>query len=492
MKTRFFIVFILFPFLIKAQIENDSVLIRIQELNQLCAQADTLHHTWEENDIVDSVQNLIGDKLIRLLKSPSIQNYDLEKLIDDEFLSIIVSSDKKIQIFQWDENTGGTFRSSARIISYLDEKGNTNLVEVDSDVNYYISNGELWVSKVTKLKSPHNIYLIEESAATCGSCYAEYVRTVELTDSGLISYDGFYGDDNYGENDFKTNSFGIDYRWNESNSLVFNPDTQVIITSYFDGFSLDSARYFSDKLIFNGEMFVDPVMRKIALLRTLIDQYNNAGQNSDEINNLNAEVYNSLADLLLTNSSFESGIDYFLDAGPWEIIKSDDERILIYVWWEDQNATTNEYSGNIQLVVYRDDENQFHLLSGLYGAMEQRSKTFISEPMFNFSSVQKLKSDSLGVIYLFTGQQIGCIRCNNNYFAFTTLFRIDKDKNFKKIEYSPLITNNTNSDKEVNEFQFNKDNSELWYYEYIDGPAGKFEHIVRYRFNGNQFIRTDQ
>ncbi len=501
MKTHFFILFISISCIIQAQNPDDSVQIRIQELSQLCEQADTLHHTWEENDIVDSVQNLIADKLILLLKSPTIKNYDLEKLLNNEFLSIIISSDKKIKVFQWDENTGGTFRSSARIIAYLDKNENLKLLPVkieDYEIENYVSGGELWANKITKLKSPRNIYLIEESAATCSTCYAEYVQTVELTNSGLIAYDGFYGDDNYGENDFKTSSFGIDYRWNESNSLVYDPDRQALIYSYFeddlsgyDG-NPDSARYITDTLKFNGEMFVDPVMQKIAALRTVIEAYNNTGQNADSINYLNEVLYNSLADLLLTNGSFEYGVDYFLNAAPWEILKSDDERILIYMWSSDRDATTMEYSGNIHMVVYRDYENKFHLLSGAYGSMEERSQSFITEPMFNFYSVQKIFTTSTNPVYLFTGEQMGCIRCKTNYFAFTTEMSIDDGENKTKMIFSPLIQNNPQYDTDVNAFQYDKDKSELWYTEFIPGESGKIEHAVIYRFNGKLFYKADR
>lgn len=492
MKALLCILFIFIPFLIKAKPDSDSVLVRIRELNRLCEQADTTRRTWEEGEILDSILSQISDDISILLQNPAVSCTRLENSIG-AFIQTVKSEDTLIWVFEWDEKSGGSYRSCSKIMCYYDVSGERKIVtgnNGEEDKGYLIYDG-LWTGGIYKLKSEKQIYLINEGAQTCNTCIADYYSTGELTDSGLIAYPGFYGESIYDEtaDDYKTSSYGIEYRWNESNGLVFDPEKQIIISSYFEddlsGYNGDpeSARYLTDTLIFDGEMFLNSTQKYFLQLISLTIKYDSINYedeniNSDSLDWLNFDIESTLEDLVMSPQFNSSTIEDLKSIGPWYVINSDDERLVMISWQSDPNASP-QFSTEKNMFFFWDEKLRYHLFW-------DEDKDFPSESS-DYEAFYHLKSDPS--IYILSSNELGCIYCENTGYA--QVIQIVNDSlnlNYPAFENQSEIYNNPGYAAIAYGFDFDEDSDELFYHIVIeDSNQKRRENVKIYKFENGKF-----
>ena len=257
----FFVFLILISNPVFSQHGDADLKHKAEEINRLCEQADTLSPFDEEFDLIDSVNTLLAEKLSELLSDKNILFENIDSLLDNGFLQVATSSDKKLTIISWYENTGGTFQSALQVTAFMGSDGKQHVAE-NSDGSVVPVSG-LWTGEIFLLQGTQNIYLLMEGARTCTSCEAYYAETFVLTDSGMVSYPAFENaqeGDSYHE---KTDgTFGIDARTGDVAYFNFDADKQEINYSYMlddlNGGDIDDVHQatVSGILHFDGQKFV--------------------------------------------------------------------------------------------------------------------------------------------------------------------------------------------------------------------------------------------
>lgn len=223
----------------------DSVPIKIAKLQKLLSQADTLTpeetysytaYNEETLDLELGINNIIGRQLLEILSIPTIVNYNLDSLLEHNFLNISHSIDKRLWIFNWSENSGGTYHSNFSLIHYRTKSNkpkvmNDFLQEMDDD---FCSNGASFNS-IHQLKTKSkSIYLCLGSFNGCATCCAEVSSVIELTDDSInIRYSAFNESDLEKPNiDIYTCCFVLDSRCGNIKTFKFDESAQAISYSY--------------------------------------------------------------------------------------------------------------------------------------------------------------------------------------------------------------------------------------------------------------------
>lgn len=145
---------------------------------------------------IDSVQNEITTKLIRILRDKQILNYQIEELFTNPELSISKSPDNRIYFLSLDEKTGGSFRSNKTIIYYqtLNNDINAHLYGNDKlDLRASSSYGDIHL-----IDSISNQYLVIGGVTTCNTCLFKFAMTLKLDSTSIqhnvvTYYDGRTG-----------------------------------------------------------------------------------------------------------------------------------------------------------------------------------------------------------------------------------------------------------------------------------------------------------
>lgn len=249
---------------------KDSVFIKINNLKRLLSQADTLRPENLSGDSNIDINGLITKQLTEILSIPTITNYNLDSLLKHPFLEITHSIDNRLWIFDWYENTGGTFQSNISIVYYRNES-NKSKISIDASLseatnNVFSSNGA-WFNNIYKLKSvSKDLYLCMGSIKGCSSCCSEIAIVVELAhDSIYYEYPAFTKVKQDSQNfDYKSFSpcFSLDARCGDIEKFEYDPKTQTINFTYFTDDYTPIKKNDSDQkkirgeLKFNGETFV--------------------------------------------------------------------------------------------------------------------------------------------------------------------------------------------------------------------------------------------
>lgn len=262
---------------------TNNVFTKIDSLKKLLSQADTLRaeNLWDENSI--DINGLIAEQLSDILIIPSIVNYNLDSLLNHNFLGITHSKDKRLWIFSWYENTGGTFKSNVSLVHYR-TRPNKPKVAVESNfenndseklVNNFCSNG-FGFEKIYKLKSSSkNLYLCLGSVVGCTTCCGEIASIVELTNDSInFNYPAFTiskQDGYYRDSEDNSPCFTLDSRCGSIEKFEFDSKTQTINYSYSTDDNTpvktveEKSKIVIGSLHFNGQNFIqkDSVMEQI-------------------------------------------------------------------------------------------------------------------------------------------------------------------------------------------------------------------------------------
>jgi hypothetical protein len=229
---------------------TDSLFIKIEQLKKILSRADTLrpgettlteeNSGSNESEGVD-INSLIEDQLADILVDPKIIRNNLDKLLQHDFLGITHSKDKRLWIFTWYENTGGSWKSNISLVHYR-TKSNQPKVEAsgpaDSDspsaTNVFCSNGAGF-DKIYKLVSPgKNLYLCLGSGISCNTCIYNIASVVELTNDGInFTYPAFQtNSDNLYPEDDNFSCFVLGARLYDIEDFSFNEKTQTLHMVY--------------------------------------------------------------------------------------------------------------------------------------------------------------------------------------------------------------------------------------------------------------------
>lgn len=214
----------------------------IDSLKKLLSISDTIQHSYGEQDTLDHVADLnteIVHTLDVILKNRKITGQNLDTILNHPNLGIVHSDDGKLWIFNWYENTGGTFKSNTSMIMYKNASGQFNVGYDDSETsiggdqnNAFSSNGA-WFERIYKLPcKTRNLYLCTGSGIGCTTCIYSTAVVVELTKEGVnFNYPAFI-DCDYTQDNTNPSYFTLRSRWNHIEKFEFNEKTQTLNFEY--------------------------------------------------------------------------------------------------------------------------------------------------------------------------------------------------------------------------------------------------------------------
>jgi hypothetical protein len=250
----------------------------VDSLKTLFSIADTTRHPFD--DTTDNILNLnqsIAETLKAILTNPQITSQNMDSLLKSPGLGIVHSEDKRLWIFSWYENNGGSFKSNANMVYYKTGSGKSKIGYDESDTfgqsgdNLFSSNGASF-DTIYKLNSKtKDLYLCTGSGVGCNTCVFQVATVVELKkDSADFNYPAFKSNPEnsaYPSNTEKWQSdFLLGAREDDILTFYFDPKNQILNFSYLtdDNTPVQStlgkkqSKIFR-KLKFNGENFIgDP------------------------------------------------------------------------------------------------------------------------------------------------------------------------------------------------------------------------------------------
>jgi hypothetical protein len=233
---KYLLLFLCFVEMVGQSSGPDAFLKKIDALKKLSVQADSA--TWQLNDSL-GYNDKINTALSEILKDRRSTKNDLDKLLGN-YLDIEHSLDKKLWIFGWAENSGGTFRAIMNVIQWrsaqkpqiaYDEFTTIDTIGTyNPNQNVFVSNGASFY-KIIKLRSKKNYYLCLGQVVGCSTCCSEVATVIELTrDSINFNYPAF-------ENDTLSNTkegstLKLDSRCGYITKFEYDDKTQTISYEY--------------------------------------------------------------------------------------------------------------------------------------------------------------------------------------------------------------------------------------------------------------------
>jgi hypothetical protein len=217
------------------QADSQTLLLRkVDTLKQVLSRADTLspfdNSVPDIYDTITFVNEQISKRLSEILTLPECLNSDLNQLLKHPSLGIIHSSDKRLWIFTWYENTGGSWRSNANLIHYRTKDKRPRI-----DTSAVFSSGEeespgfchegASFQSIYKLRNTgeRDLYLCLGNGVSCNTCEYHIASIIELTNNGInLKYRGF------GSSSCKI----ITSRRGNVEEFDFDPVTQIFTSIY--------------------------------------------------------------------------------------------------------------------------------------------------------------------------------------------------------------------------------------------------------------------
>ncbi len=157
------------------------------------------------------------EKIKKHLKSIVNHSYfsqcDIRKLITSDELSIVVSEDKKLVNFSFDEKTGGTYRSRISIMHYA-EFIPENLSQEEEFQTFFSSDG---FNHIYSIDTENGVkYVLTSFVRFCSLCFGTSVRLVSFHNGKFIE-------------DFEVNAQSRNF----DGGVSYNPLRKIIDVDYF-------------------------------------------------------------------------------------------------------------------------------------------------------------------------------------------------------------------------------------------------------------------
>jgi len=162
--------------------------------------------------MIDHLQEKITHRLNQIINHSEFQKNDIEKLMNSNELSVVVSEDKKLYNFYFDEKTGGTYRSQVSIMHYT-EFVPENSAQVEDFQTFFSSDG---YSGIYTLNTDEGVkYVLTSFVRGCSLCFGTSVRLISFNNN-CFKEDFVYSVDNrdYEDGvsyDHETKTIHVDY-----------------------------------------------------------------------------------------------------------------------------------------------------------------------------------------------------------------------------------------------------------------------------------------
>ena len=271
LRTSILMIFLTLSLIIANAQVKDKLSSKIDILKSLLSRSDTLYHNEENSETIEDTINKVNDQiekqLTAILTDEQITKQNLYDLLEHPALGILHSVDKKLWIFNWNENTGGTYKSNISILGHknslgkfyvsFDERSNSN----DFVKNLFPSSGA-WFNTIYKLPSKSkNLYLCIGSGIGCTTCIYNTAVVVELKENIVnFDYQAFSKNEYDGNGDENLSVFTLSARLGNIEKFEFDTKTNILTYAYLtdDNTPVQSEKQkrIVRKLFFNGIKFI--------------------------------------------------------------------------------------------------------------------------------------------------------------------------------------------------------------------------------------------
>src|ERR1043165_245582 len=217
---KYFTLLLAFLFVLNslpAQTPTDSIKEKIRLINTWTATLDTLNPSeGSESYTIDSLNTRVTDYLLQILNDKNSVNCKVESLLQ---LHKRPSPDKKMIIFSFFENTGGSYKSHINIIYYRLPDGTPKAERLmfcnsdgKEDKDAYGGTFDTIIVLGSKDKTK---YLCRGGGISCNTCEFDYTVLLSITDNSL-------------QTDF---CYLLDYRQGDG-KVTYHPKTKTLSYEY--------------------------------------------------------------------------------------------------------------------------------------------------------------------------------------------------------------------------------------------------------------------
>jgi len=181
--------------------------------------------------------------------------------------TIIHSSDKRLWIFNWPQNTSGSDKADINIFYYQTQSGKYKVTDGDGTDAEDPDSRDTWQTdigfrEIYPLKSPsRNMYLCLASGRYCNTCLYEMAGVIQLKgDSIYFNYPAFIDKQ---EVEDSMSYLAIEGRYEDIEPMTFDIHTQTLQFTYrtddltpIPREEKEKQKRISGKFIFNGTRFI--------------------------------------------------------------------------------------------------------------------------------------------------------------------------------------------------------------------------------------------
>ncbi|WKW47494.1 hypothetical protein P3875_05425 [Myroides sp. JBRI-B21084] len=208
MKKSCFVLFSILLFACNKKTDKTKITSKTStEMNQLVEETDTIDISKEEkkllniyNDSSASTENVRNDSLIALYSqkfsdslsfliknNKSTLNYPFEKLQKENALKMATSRDKKLRVYSWDTNLGGTMRFFNQIYQF---NANGNIVINESLAT---NDPQAFFSNIYEVQTITNesIYLVISNSILSSKNVVQHINAYKITSENLKNVNVF-------------------------------------------------------------------------------------------------------------------------------------------------------------------------------------------------------------------------------------------------------------------------------------------------------------
>lgn len=160
----------------------------VQDKNELATLEENLIKAYKQMQENAELSSSFAKQFNQIIeKNPRSLEYSFKKLQEETDIRIATSSDKKLRIYSWDNNQGGTMRFFDQIIQFNDNgKINSNLKTANEDAQSFIS--KIYSIKTNKKET---IYLTINNSIYSTKDASQSVFAYKITNQKLIATKAF-------------------------------------------------------------------------------------------------------------------------------------------------------------------------------------------------------------------------------------------------------------------------------------------------------------
>ncbi|CAN5168354.1 hypothetical protein BH09BAC5_BH09BAC5_10100 [soil metagenome] len=213
--------------------KRDNFIQQTEKINSLLKYYKTLSpFSDNENrfEIIDSIGNEITTRLLKVLNDKRILNYQIEKLLTNDDLSISKSADNKIYFFSIDEKTGGSYRTSKTIIHYRLPNGLVKAEFFGGNASEALATSTY--AEIFLLDSLNQKYFVIGGVQTCNTCIASLAITLQLDSNSInteliAQYDGRYYDLKVFDFNFELREFNFEFYSASDDDHLYGGENEI-------------------------------------------------------------------------------------------------------------------------------------------------------------------------------------------------------------------------------------------------------------------------